>query len=150
MRIFGTIIGGKFCCMPEQARIEEHYLKAYKDGTLAYRETGKFTQNKTHQQVKAYWGLAMTTIEQAFADNGWDTSYLLRLDHETGIACDKDLIYEYLCNVCPVYEQGKRITLSKMSIEQAIKFFDDCRAFASSQWGIYVPEPDPRYKEKIK
>lgn len=147
MKIYGVIQNGVFEASPEQDRIEKHYLSNIKDGTLVERETKKFRQSKTLQQTKAYWGLAITLIETEFKDRGWDTSFLLRLNKETGIACDKDLIYVFLCNACPVFENSQRITLSKMSIEQCIKFFENCCAFAATQWNIFIPPPDKNWRE---
>ena len=83
-------------------------------------------------------------------DRGYDTSFILNTPKPTGIGIDKNLLCDYFYNVCPIFnEDGKRITLSKMNIEQAMKFFGDVRNFLASQWSIVVPEPDPNWRETI-
>lgn len=150
MKIYGTIINRDFVASPEQDRLEKHYFASLKNGTLITKEYKKFRQSKTWKQVKVIWGLAMTTIAQHFEDNGWDTSKLLRIDHETGNKCSPEQIYEYLCEVCPIYEDGQRITLSKMSIEQAGEFYNACRNFAASNWFVEIPKADINWKNKKK
>lgn len=153
MRIYGTIVGGEFRCSPDQERIEKHYLSALKDNTLAYRETKKFIQGKTHQQVKTIFGLMInSTIAQA-NDLGIDISYLLKylIDDKIpkGQGLTKDFLHELMYIICPTTdEDGKRITLSKMNIEQAGKLFESFRNTISTI-GIVIDDPNPELA-KIK
>jgi len=149
IKIYGVIQNGEFCAMPEQQRLEAHYLKEYKDGTLAERITRKFGQPKTKHQLGAHFGLALAIIIAEFDDRGYDTSFLYRIDKPTGIRIDKDLLKDYFYSVCPIFEAGQRITLSKATSEQASKHFNDVRNWASSQWQIVIPEPDKERKHKF-
>uniref|UniRef100_A0A6H2A3D8 Uncharacterized protein n=1 Tax=viral metagenome TaxID=1070528 RepID=A0A6H2A3D8_9ZZZZ len=148
MKIYGVKADGGFKVSPEQERLERHYLSGIKDGKLMTKEYKLFRQSKTWKQVKIIWGLALTTIEQHFKDNAWDTSYLLRIDKPTGNPCSKEQIYDYLLEVCPVYEDGKRIGLSKMSIEQAGQWYNAVSNFAASEWYVNIPDPDPDWFKK--
>jgi len=106
---------------------------------------------KTHQQVKAIFGLALKSIKQEFDDRGWDTSILLRSEMPTGIAVTPTLLKEYLYAVCPIFnDSGDAITLSHKDCDTAktAKFFSDIQAWVSTQWCILIPDPDPSWKTK--
>ncbi len=120
-----------------------------KSGTPIEETLRKISPHKTNKQIKTIFGLCLTTIIQGFNDNGWDSSILLNLPKPTGIGVSKVLLKEYLYAVCPISnDSGGRVTLSDATIEQAMKFIDDIRNFASSQWSIYVPEPNPDWRTK--
>jgi hypothetical protein len=149
MEFHGTILKEQLYLSIIQKELRQQFLASLKDGTLIKETLTKRGQNKTYQQVKAFWGMVITMTLAEFDDRGWDTSYLLNMDKPTGIAISKDLLKEYFYAVCPVFdENGKRITLSKMTIEQAMKQFEMVRNFAASQWSIYIPDPDPNWREK--
>lgn len=109
--------------------------------------------HKTHQQVKAIFGLLIQHAISQVNDQGLDTSGFIRLmvqeDLPTGVPLHKDLLYGLLLNLCPVYEEGRKLTLSQMSIEQASQFFDQCRNLLASR-GIYVPEPNKDWQRENK
>ncbi len=105
--------------------------------------------SKSHQQVKAIFGLALATLVREFDDRGWDTSVLFRLPRPTGIPCVADDFKRWLYAACPIYDSdGKYITLSKSNTEQASKFLDDIQATASTEWTIYIPDPDKNWRQK--
>jgi hypothetical protein len=59
------------------------------------------------------------------------------------------MLYMYFCALFPVFnDEHKQVTLSKMNTAQAAQFFDQVRNFASSQWGITIPEPDKDWANK--
>ena len=91
------------------------------------------------------------TIKQEFDDRGWDSSILLNLDKPTGIGVTTNFLKEYFYIVTPMYsDDGKRITLSHKDCDTkaASKFFDDVSAWCASQFSIYIPSPDPLWREK--
>ena len=127
-----------------QIEARNQWLANQKEGVEIVDTLQIARHNKTNQQVKTYWGLAMQMAVSEFDSRGYDTSYLLRIDKPTGIGITKDMLYEYLCNVCPIYdEEGQRITLSKTTIKEMTKFFNDCRNYMASQWSIIIPDPNP-------
>lgn len=150
LEFYGAIQNGKLDFPGQQKRIMTEEFAKCKDGTQVYARFGRLKAPKTNAQLRAWWGLFASTVITEFNDRGYDTSFLLNTEKPTGIPIDRDLIKDYLYNVCPVYDSERRITMSSMDIEQMCKFFDDCRNFAASQWNIYVPEPDKNWREKRK
>ena len=141
------LIGGVLS--PRTDAIQKDYdsfVSTAKDG--CYVETLQLAKKpKSEQQVRAIFGLAIKTIVTTFDDNGWDTSYLLKLDIPTGNPVTKGLMKEYLYSVCAIQdEEGNLVTISKMNTVQAAQFFDAIRNFAVTQWGIYIPEPNPNWR----
>jgi hypothetical protein len=103
--------------------------------------------SKTHQQVKAHWGMVIGMAIQELDDRGWDTSYLYKLPKPTGIAIKGKHLQEFLYAACPIHaEDGRQLTLSKMDTQQASQFFEACRAFLASQWSIVIPDPNKNWR----
>ena len=147
MKIYGVINHGEFSATEEQARLEAHDLKQYKDGTLAVRMTQRYSQPRTQHQLGAHFGLALTFIIETFNDRGYDTSIIYKLELPTGIGVTKDLLKDFFYSACPIFDgNGDKITLGKASIEQTAKHFDDIRNYAASQWQIVIPEPNKDWK----
>lgn len=112
----------------------------------------KANKPKTHQQVKTHFGLLINSIIAQANDEGVDTSSFLRLliqdDLPTGIGLNKDFLHQLFYVLCPTYDsEGRRITLSKMSIEEASKWFERCRNLLASR-GFYVDDPNPNWRTK--
>ena len=128
------------------------WLDNIQDGTMIVSEYKILRPSKSYQQVKTHFGLLLNTIIAKANDEGIDTSAFLKLiirdDLPTGIGLTKDFLHELFYCLCPVYDDnGRRITLSKMNTEQASKWLDECRNLMASR-GIYIPDPDPNWKEK--
>lgn len=103
--------------------------------------------SKTHQQVKAIFGLAIAFLVREFDDRGWDTSVLFKLPRPTGIPCVAEDFKRWLYAACPIYDDdGNYITLSKTNTAQASKFMDDIQATASTEWLVYIPDPDKAWR----
>ena len=107
-------------------------------------EITKATTPKTVNQVKyTFAGIIVSAIEQA-EDIGLDSSEfiaeLIRKDLPSGVKIDKDLMKEILYACCPVIRKEKRITLSKMTKDEASKFIDDCCNLLSAH-GVYIAPP---------
>lgn len=96
-----------------------------------------------------HFGLALTTIVEEFNSRGWDCSMLLNLPDPTGVGVDKDMLQVFFYALFPTLnDKGERITLSKMNTKQESAFYDKIVSFASSQWQIYIPEPDVNWRMK--
>ena len=154
MEFYPTIKSGEPNYPPVQLAMRERYLHSLKDGTKLKETYTKLGKPKSHQQVKTIFGLVIATVLQGFDDNGWDSSILLNMEKPTGVPVSVGLLKEYFYAVCPIEDDdGDRITLSskKCTMAKAAKFINETRNIASSQWSIYIPDPDPnRNKEKIE
>jgi len=145
----GIIKNGRFELSLTQLQQRQSYLKNLTGDTRVIETLRKEGKSKSWEQVKCHFGLVVTTILREFSDRGWDTSCLLNMPKPTGIEVSVGLLQEFLYAACPVYnEAGERVTLSKMTLIEASKFFDDIRNYCASQWSIYIPEPDKNWKDK--
>lgn len=111
----------------------------------------KAVKHKTRNQLGAHFGLLLDrTIAQA-NDEGYDTSSflkdLVRDDLNSGVPLTKDFLKELFYVLCPMYRDGKRITLSQASTQEASEHFENCRNLLAAH-GIYIEDPNPHWKEK--
>lgn len=150
MEFIGTIRIGQIVLSDVQNELKERFLCSLKDGQLIKLTITKTDTSKTHQQIKAIFGLAMARVCDEFEDRGWDASVLLGNVIPTGTKVSKNLLKEYFYMVCPICDdEGNKITLGRpCSIPQAAKFFEDIRAWSASQWQIDIPEPDKNWADK--
>jgi len=147
MEFFAKKENGTIVLPAIQNHLMNNFIKSIKDGKDVIYSIKVAHKPKSNKQIKAYWGLAMRHACAELSDRGWDTSTLLNTNKPTGIEIGPELLYEFLCNVCPVFnESGKRLTLSKMDTKQAAEFFDNCRNYMASQWSIAIPEPNPNWR----
>jgi hypothetical protein len=146
----GQIADGKLNFPIMQDELRQWCLTTW-NGKQVVETITLWRPGKSHQQVKAIFGLAIGTIKREFDDRGWDTSILLRTDTPTGIAVSDMLIKEYLYAACPIFDDhGDAITLSHKDCDtsRAAKFLMDIQAFAATQWNIYIPDPDKSWRTK--
>jgi len=109
---------------------------------------------RTSQQIKCHFGLLINSVIAKANDEGIDTSTFLKMmvrdDLPTGIGLTKDFLHVLFYALCPcVDEEGKRVTLSRMTTEQASAWFEQCCNLLASR-GIYIPDPDPNWREQEK
>ena len=122
-----------------------------KEGAHFVESLNKPRKDKSQEQLGAIWGLMMAGACIQLDDMGYDTSFLFNTNKPTGVRIGKEDLCRFFYSACPIYdEHGKQITLRKATTVQAAKFFDDVRNWMASQWGIYIPEPDPEWREKAK
>ena len=150
LKVTGPVRNGKWCLSPFQWSEYLQFFKKCKEGQRVCGEFKIERKSKSWSQVKCHWGLMVLTIKESFDDRGIDTSYLLKgVDKPTGNAVSKDLIHDYLYSVCPMYaEDGERITMSdeRCTTVVAMKWFDECRNYVASSWGIHIPDPRPDWR----
>ena len=111
----------------------------------------KAVKNKSQKQLGAIFGLLIKDAICQSNDIGLDTSAflkeLVKADLPSGIGLTTELVKDILYCLCPMYRDGKRITLSKASTIEAAKFFDDARNLFAAH-GIYIDEPNVNWREK--
>ena len=137
-----------------QSLLRRQWLDTLKDGQTIEIEYRVARSPKTNKQVKTVFGLLINSVVVKSVDEGLDTKDFLKRLVETDIPSGNGLtsgfLYNLFLTVCPVVDKdGRRITLSKMDIEQAGTFLDECMNLMAS-CEIYIPEPDPEWREKIK
>lgn len=146
----GEILNHELNLSPIQSKLRQQWLNSMKDGVRVKEVLTKEGTAKTVQQIRTIFGMVIALIIEGFNDLGWDSSYLLNTKLPTGIPVTKGLLKEYFYVVCPIEDdEGNRITLSGANITQAMKFIDDTRRWAASQWGMNIPDPDPNWQSKL-
>jgi hypothetical protein len=104
---------------------------------------GQFSKvgpHKTYKQVRTHFGLAVTLIREAMVEKGWALC---------GVSPNKEMIHEILLKSCGgVGPLGEMKRLSEMTTDEASKFFENIRDWAATQLGVYIPDPDPNWKDK--
>ena len=148
MKFPGVKTNGQLVHAPAIAEAKRKYWERAPEGAMIESSLTVKHKDKTSNQLGAIWGLMLTQAVSKLDDRGYDTSFIYNLSKPTGIAITKDDLCHFFYNACPIYNDNQRITLSKSDTKQAAKFFDDVRDFMASQWGIYIPEPDPNWREK--
>jgi len=109
---------------------------------------------KSHQQVKMIFGLMIqSTIVQA-NELAIDTSdflaYLVDSSIPKGQGLTQGFLHELMYAVCPTTdEDGRRVTLSKMSTEQAGDLFESFRTIVAPL-GINISNPNPNWEQEQK
>ena len=153
MDLVGTIDEyGNLTVPPGIAALRSGVLSSLKPGTAVKETLKRSLPNKTHQQVKMLWGLMIATLKQEFDERGYDLKALMPAARiPDGIPIPRDGIMSMLYATCgDVGPNGERKTLSKMDIAEAACFFERCRDYAASAWGIQIPDPDPNWQQRTQ
>lgn len=96
---------------------------------------------KTSNQVKAYFGLAVTMIRQQMIDLGYGIF---------GAEPSKDMIHEILIKCCGgVGPLGQTVRLSEQTIDQAMRFFENIRDWSASELHLVIPNPDKNWRKNV-
>jgi len=149
---YPTAHSGELVLPKPQQESKRSYLLSVDNKPLV-EEIKLWRPKKSWNQVKAIFGLALKIVKTEYDDRGWDTSMLFRLEKPTGIGVTADLLKVYFYSVCPIFNSaGNPITLSdeEVTTERAAKFLTDIQAWASSQWSIYIPDPDKNWQQSQK
>ena len=138
---------GDLSFAPHILEQRNRYIAGLKDGLTVEVAYTVLRSSKTQKQLGAWFGLFCQTVLDKFSHDGWGTELVYRLEKPTGIEIEPEELKYYMYSVVPVFADSKRLGMSKMDTQQMANFFDKCRNYASSQWGIYVPEPNPLWRE---
>jgi len=145
-------IDGQKMRFPRGAR--ERLMQFFVEAPTGYYtlKISKSRQSKSQNQLGAIFGLMIKRVKTFCDDHGWDTSTFFQSmageDLPTGVAPSEEAIKDFLYGACPIYDEaGKRITLRDADTKQAAEFFDNCTKLLASR-GIYVPDPDPNWRNK--
>ena len=106
---------------------------------------------KSNAQLGAFFGLLIASAIEQANDTGMDTSTFLkemvRFDLPSGVGLTKGFLKELFYCLCPMRRGDRRITLSSATKEEASRFFTECQTILSAH-NIYVPDPDPEWRDK--
>ena len=132
---------------PTQRELLMRFMATLKDGThLAVRYV-KQSSPRTNKQLAVIFGLVLARIKQAYDDSGWDTSYIFKIDHPTGVGVTVEQLKDYFYSLYPMTGETGRVTLSNCSKEQASYFLEAVRNHVAP-WGIVIPDPSPGWREE--
>ena len=149
MKFIGIKHDNELVHPPAIAEEKRKFWERIKEGTVVESSLTVKRADKTGKQLGSIWGLMLSQAAQELDDRGYDTSFLYNLPNPTGIPITKDDLCAYFYQACPIYnDDGERITLSKSNTVQAAKFFEDVRSWMSTQWQLYIAEPDPNWRQK--
>lgn len=140
--------GNNLNLAPAIAESKRRYIESLQDGELVEIKYKVYKSPKTNKQLGAHFGLMLAATVLELHDRGEDTSLLLRIDRPTGVPITKDRLKDYLYSVCPIYRDGKIISLSDATIDETSKHFNECRNYIASQWNIHIPDPNPDWRNK--
>lgn len=138
MEFRGQIQNNDLTFSPIVNELRRRLLTSLKDGTFVKETIKKVGPAKTHQQVKAHFGLVVERIRQRLMDMGCDVC---------GVPPNKEMVHDILKKACGgIGEMGETLGLSEMTIEQCSRFFENCRIWAATQLQLDIPDPNPNWK----
>jgi len=140
MEFYGRIQKGVITRSETVNRLRTQFLNSLKDGTGVRETITRVKPHKTYQQVKVHFGLVVEMIRQRLIEMGVDVC---------SIAPNKEMVHDILKQACGgVGDMGEVLGLSQMTIEQASKFFENCRTWAATQLSLDIPDPNPNWRDK--
>jgi len=152
LQLHGTVKDGKFVLTKAQYTLKQDFLRK-NEGKAIVEILKKEVKKRSLSQLKAHFGLALQTIVEEFDDRGWDSSFIYNMEKPTGVPINKDMLQQYFYALYPTCnDKNELITLSHDDFDtvKEMTFFDAIRNHAASQWSIYIENPDPLWREKLK
>ena len=135
----GQAINGCLILPPNSELLRGQWLRDC-EGKYVTERLSRSGPQKTSNQVRAHWGLAVTMIRERMIELGWSVC---------GVAPNKEMIHEILMKACGgVGDLGANLRLSEMTIDQAMKFFENIRDWAATQLHPVIPDPDKNWRSK--
>lgn len=139
MEFYGHILDGRLALPDHVKAVRTQYLASMPEGAAVCEKLELAKRPKTHQQVKAFFGMIVAAAKQKFDDMGMDVMGVPLSQEQV-----KDVLYHFCGNVG---DGGTPKRLSRMTTIEAAAFFTN-----SQQWlagfGVVVPDPDPAWREK--
>lgn len=141
-KFHGHIVGGKLALPDPIKQLRQRYLDALPEGTAVCETIERVGTPRTHQQLKAFFGMVITAAKEYFDEIGMDCM---------GVPLNKEQVKDLLYHFCgAVGDNGERIRLSKpMTTIQAAQFFENCRNWLA-KFGVVIPDPNPAWREQEK
>lgn len=149
MKFLGTKVNGKLLLPPAIAEEKRKFWERIPENSIVESSLTIKKDSKTNKQLATIWGLVLAQAVIELDDRGYDTSFIYNLPKPTGIPISKDDLCSFFYNACPIYnDDGQKITLSKTDVEQAAKFFENVCSWMSTQWQVYIPEPNKNWRNE--
>lgn len=137
LEIVGIAKNGLFKLPPKEEELLMNFLLDC-DGKFVRAQWTKVGSYRTSKQLRTHFGLAVIRIRQAMIDQGITVC---------GVTPNKDMIHEILSLSCGgVGPLGESKRLSQMTIDEAIKFFENIRDWAATQLHCVIPDPNPNWR----
>jgi len=133
----GQVINGCLLFPPTQDALRGQWLRD-SEGKFVKERLSRSGPAKTLNQVKAHFGLSVAMVRQQMIDLGWSIC---------GIAPNKTMVHEILTKSCGgVGPLGETKRLREMTIDQAMKFFENIRDWSAQELHLVIPEPRKDWK----
>ena len=135
----------------EDPRAIEDFRKNAKNGRWRFDAVLE-RKPKSQKQLGDIFGNAIQKVlHQAneVRQDGIDglIKYLKQLDEPKNVEATDDMVKKVFYTVAPTFnDKGEEINLSKMDTKQAADFMKRVRDIMAGY--VYIPDPDPLYKEK--
>lgn len=152
LELHGQAKDGKLVLQQKQYELRREFLLKNEDKNVV-EILKKEVKQRTYEQLKAHFGLALQTIVDIFDERGWDSSFIYNMEKPTGVPINKAMLQQYFYALYPTYNnKNELITLSHedFTTVKEMELFDAIRNHAASQWSIYIPDPDPNWRESIE
>jgi len=149
LELHGQSKDGKFVMSKAQYALKQDFLRK-NEGKNVVEILKKEVKQRSYEQLKAHFGLALQNIVDTFDERGWDSSFIYNMEKPTGVPVNKAMLQQYFYALYPtINEKGEFITLSHedFTTVKEMEFFDAIRNHASSQWSIYIPDPDQSWRQ---
>ena len=76
LQLYGIAKDGELELSMTQLQLRKNFLSSMKADCRVIEILKTETKQKTHQQIKAIFGLAIKMIKEAFDSRGWDSSVI--------------------------------------------------------------------------
>ncbi len=119
------------------AQSRRQWLRTLKEGTVLVVDMRIKRPEKSHQQVKAHFGLCVTMVRERMIELGYGVF---------NCPPSKDMVHEILTKACMgVGDHGKSIRMSspEMTTARMAKVFENIRDFAATELQLVIPDPNP-------
>lgn len=137
--LYATVNDGALSLDTIQSELRTRWLSTRPDGSVVVENLSLEKKPKSSSQLGAIFGLIIATVKSTLDDRGWDLYGAAWTEHQIRAV----LYAQYHAKF------GGTKTLSIMDMAETSDFIDSCFVFcAGPPWRIYVPNPDPSWREK--
>ncbi len=124
------------------AQSRRQWLSTLEDGTKLVVEMRIWRPQKTHQQVKAHFGLCVTMVRERMIELGYGVF---------NCPPSKDMVHDILTKACMgVGDHGESIRMSspEMTTARMARVFENIRDFAATELHLVIPDPNPNWQSE--